>query len=69
MIKNNLLNIRLSLGYKKQKDFAAFLGIEQPKYSKLENNKEQPSLQQLFMIANKLKINISQIVYWEEDKE
>ncbi|WP_454053580.1 helix-turn-helix transcriptional regulator [Clostridium sp. Marseille-Q7071] len=65
-MKNRLLEIRLSKGYKKQKDFAEFLNINKSKYNRYENNMEQPSLNTLFQIANKLNIDISEIVYYEK---
>jgi hypothetical protein len=40
-IKNRLLEIRLQMGYKKQKDFAAFLEINEKDYCRVENNKKQ----------------------------
>lgn len=67
MVKNRLLQIRLSLGYKKQKDFAKFLGFTQPQYNKLENNISQVTIEQLFKIARKLEIDINEIVYYEEE--
>lgn len=67
MVKNRLLEIRLKLGYKKQKDFAEYLSLRQPQYNRYENNIAQPSIEQLFQIANKLEININDIVYWIEE--
>lgn len=69
MVKNRLLEIRLRLGYKKQKDFASFLGIGNSYYSKLENNKDNLTVDTLFSIARKLNININDIVYYEEDPQ
>lgn len=69
MIKNRLLQIRLGLGYKKQKDFAEFLGIGTSYYSKLENNKDKLTLDTLFSISRKLGIDINDIVYYEEDSQ
>ena len=67
MVKNRLLEIRLSMGYKKQKDFATYLDFKQSQYNKLENNVSQLTLDQLFSIANKLKLNINEIVFYEEE--
>lgn len=69
MVKNRLLEIRLRLGYKKQKDFASFLGIGNSYYSKLENNKDKLTVDTLFSIARKLNIDINDIVYFEEDPQ
>lgn len=66
-MRNRLLEIRLRLGYKKQKDFANFLGLGTSYYSKLENNKDRLTLDNLFMIARKLNIDINDVVYYEED--
>ena len=53
--------------YKKQIDFAKFLGYSISKYNDMENNKRQPSIQQLFEIADKLNLKITDIVYKEEN--
>lgn len=65
-VKNRLLEIRLKLGYKKQKDFAEFLEVSQVSYNKWENNSSQPSLEMLFKIRNKLKSELEDIVYVED---
>lgn len=67
MVKNRLLEIRLKLGYKKQKDFAEYLGIGKSHYNKLENNNLLITVDILFRIARKLNIDINDIVYYEED--
>lgn len=63
MVKNKLLQIRLSLGYKFQKGFADFLEINQYQYCRYENNTTQPSLDILLDIAAKLKCKMEDIVY------
>lgn len=63
MVKNKLLEIRLNLGYKKQKDFADFLEISRPQYNKYENNKEQPSIEVLYKISKKLNIAIDKLIH------
>lgn len=68
MVKNRLLEIRLKLGYKKQKDFANFLGIGNSHYNKLENNNLLITVDILFKIAKKLNMDISEIVY-EDDPQ
>lgn len=60
-IKNNLLDIRLKLGYKHAKDFAEFLGMGKSNYSLLENNKKQVTLEQAFIIAKKLNMKLEDI--------
>lgn len=65
MLKNKLLGIRLQLGYKKQKDFAAFLEIKVSQYNRYENNNEQPNLETIYKISKKLGIQINDIIYEE----
>ncbi|SCI99080.1 Helix-turn-helix domain [uncultured Clostridium sp.] len=65
MVKNRLLEIRLNLGYKKQQDFAEFLGINRNTYSLIENNKKSVNLDNAFLIAGKLKMKIEDIWYKE----
>jgi len=64
-VKNRLLEIRLSRGIKKQKDFAEFLGISSKDYNLLENNKKGISLDNAIAIAKKLNMSIEDI--WFED--
>lgn len=66
-VKNKLLDIRLSKGYKKQKDFAEFLDISRPQYNKYENNKEQPSIDVLYKIAIKLNMKIDELIYYVDE--
>lgn len=66
-VKNKLLEIRLKLGYKKQKDFADYIGVSQVSYNKWENNSNQPSLEMALKIAAKLNIRIDDIVYLEKE--
>lgn len=54
MIKNRLLQIRLQLEYKLQKDFAEFLGINIKDYNRIENNRKQVSLEVALKISKKL---------------
>ena len=54
MVKNRLLEIRLSLGYKKQKEFAEYLEVSKASYNKWENNSSQPGVETILLIANKL---------------
>lgn len=68
-VTNNLLSIRLKLGYKKQKDFAEFLEISRPQYNKYENNKEQPSVEVLYRIAQKLNCKIEDLIIVSDKPE
>jgi putative transcriptional regulator len=61
MIKNNLLEIRLKMGYRFQKDFAEWLGMEQQDYNRIENNKKQVSLETALQIAQKLNMPVEEI--------
>lgn len=65
MVKNRLLHIRLSRGFKKQKDFAEFLGVTRANYNKWENNNSQPPLEEVLKMAKKLELNIEDIIYLE----
>jgi transcriptional regulator with XRE-family HTH domain len=66
-VKNRLLEIRLSRGYKKQKDFADFLGISQYQYNRYENNVVQPSIEILYNISKKLDCKMDDIIYGESN--
>lgn len=63
MILNRLLEIRLNMHYKTQKEFAELLNISKKTYNLVENNKKQVSLDNAFKISNKLNIKIEDI--WE----
>ncbi|WP_423231060.1 helix-turn-helix transcriptional regulator [Clostridium magnum] len=65
-MKNRLLEIRLKIGYKKQKDFAEFLDIATNQYSRYENNSVQPSVEQLCKISKKLKCTMEDLIIYEE---
>lgn len=65
-VRNKLLQIRLSLGYKKQSDFAAYLGVSQSQYCRYENNKEQPSIEIFYKIAKKLNMKIDDLIESDE---
>lgn len=65
MVKNKLLEIRLSLGYKFQKDFAEFLNMSKKDYNLIENNKKGISLENAFLISEKLGMNIEEIWHRE----
>lgn len=66
-IRNKLLEIRLKLGYKKQRDFAEYLDLNRTQYNKYENNMQQPSIEIFYKIAKKLEITIDQLVYFQEE--
>jgi len=61
MIKNKLLEIRLQMGYKFQKDFAEYLGMEQQDYNRIENNKKQVTLETALLIAQKIHKPVEEI--------
>lgn len=62
-VKNRLLEIRLQMGYKKQKDFAEFLGISTYQYNRYELNAVQPGVELLLIISEKTGKPIDYIVY------
>lgn len=65
MLKNRLLEIRLSKGYKYAKDFAELLELNPNQYSRYESNKMQPSSEVLYKICKKLNMPIEKILYEE----
>ena len=60
-VRNRLLEIRMSMGYKFQKDFAEFLGIDPNNYNQIENNKKQVSLEIALKISGKLNKHVDEI--------
>jgi putative transcriptional regulator len=66
MIRNNLLKIRLSLGYKFSKDFAEYLDVNANLYGRWESNAAQPSGENLLKICNRTGLTIQDILYEEE---
>lgn len=60
-LKNNLLQIRLKLGFRYSKDFAIFLDINISQYSRYESNNVQPELPTLCKIYEKIKIKDTSI--------
>lgn len=64
-VKNKLLEIRLARGYKFQKDFAEFLNMSKKDYNLIENNKKGISLENAFLIAEKLDMRIEEIWHRE----
>ncbi|KFX54665.1 helix-turn-helix transcriptional regulator [Clostridium botulinum] len=67
-VKNKLLEIRLSLGYKKQKDFAEYIQVSQANYNKWENNSSQPGMETILKIAKQLNLKTENIVYLEDEE-
>lgn len=66
MVKNRLLDIRLQFGYRKQKDFAKFLGVSSVNYNRWENNLTQPSVEMVLKIAELLGLKVEDIIYLEK---
>lgn len=62
---NKLEDMRLKLGYRRQKDFAKFLGIHPGDYSRYANGVVVPSLEQAMKIAEKLNMRIEDI--WQKE--
>lgn len=65
MVKNRLLEFRLKLGYKFQKDFAEYLELSQYQYNRYEQNERQPSLEIALKICYKLNIDPRELFYLE----
>ena len=70
-LKNNLLDIRLTLKIKKGKDFADFLCLNKDQYYRYENNLNQPDSTTLYKIFKKLKsmescISIDDFTRWRK---
>lgn len=57
-MKNKLLEIRLQKGFKLQKDFAQFLGLNQYQYNRYERNERQPTLEVILDICSEGKLNM-----------
>lgn len=54
-LKNNFLKIRLRLGYKRSKDFAALLDINKDQYSRYETNAVEPGIETYYKAFLKIK--------------
>lgn len=65
-VKNRLLEIRLQMGYRFQKDFAEYLGINHKDYNRIENNNKQVTLETAFIISEKLNMKLEEIWYLEK---
>jgi len=57
-VKNKFLEIRLEKGYKFQKDFAEYLGLNQYQYNRYEKNERQPALEVILKICSIDKLNM-----------
>jgi DNA-binding XRE family transcriptional regulator len=62
-VRNRLLEIRLQMGYKSQKAFAEFLGVDHTHYNRWENNRLQPELEAAMMICEKTGRKFEDIFY------
>lgn len=49
------------MGYKFQKEFSEFIGMQQQDYNRIENNMKQVSLETALKIASKLKMHVEDI--------
>ncbi|NFE84600.1 helix-turn-helix domain-containing protein [Clostridium botulinum] len=67
-VKNRLLEIRLGLKYKKQKDFAEYIEVSQANYNKWENNSSQPGMETILKISQKLNMKVEDIMYLEDEE-
>lgn len=65
MIKNRLLEIRLSKGFKTQKEFSKFLNIARNQYNRYELNLIQPNLETTYFILSTLNISFFDLFFLE----
>jgi len=63
MVKNRLSEIRLQMGFRFQKDFAEFLGLDPWLYNRYEKNAVQPSAETLLLICEKTNRKIEDVIY------
>lgn len=61
LIINNLEHIRLTKGFKYQKDFAKYLKINKVRYNKIENNNANLSIEDLLKISEALEVSLGDI--------
>ena len=66
--KDRLKELRDETG-KMQKDFAAELEINAPKYSRLESGKQQPSIQELIQLAEYFHVTIDYLLGFSDSKK
>jgi putative transcriptional regulator len=66
-IRNNLKDIRYEFKMESG-EFADFLNIRQPQYSRYENNKSQPNLETALHISKKINKPVNDIVYLVPDE-
>lgn len=60
--RNELINARKKKHFTQQ-EVANYLGVKQPRYCKIENGKENPTLDQSKLLIKLLKINLSILWY------
>jgi len=63
MVKNRLSEIRLQMGFRFQKDFAKYLGLDSWLYNRYEKNAVQPSAETLLLICRKTNLKIEDVIY------
>ena len=61
MLSNKLKEIRMREYMFSQKEFASFLGVQEPQYYRYEAGRTQPSLELAIRISNLLSKNIEEI--------
>lgn len=62
-VKNRLREIRHELMIDREKEMASILGISEQAYSRLENQRSQPTLEKALIYAQKLKRPVEEIFY------
>jgi len=62
-IRNRLREIRHEMMIDHAKEMASTLGISEQAYSRLENQRSQPTLEKAFIYAQKLKRTVDELFY------
>lgn len=63
VLKNRFREIRHKLMIDREKEMASILGISEQAYSRLENQRSQPTLQKALIYAQKLKLPVEEIFH------
>lgn len=66
-IRNRLKDVRHELKMEKG-EFAKFLGMKHPQYSRYENNIKQPNLETVMKICNKVNKKVEDLMEYVPDE-
>ncbi|MDR3602065.1 MAG: helix-turn-helix domain-containing protein [Desulfosporosinus sp.] len=67
-VKNRLRKIRHEMMIDHAKEMASILGISEQAYSRLENQRNQPTLEKALIYAQKLNRTVDEIFYLASDE-